>query len=146
VKAGLEDGQAALLVMIGALTDGRKVVLAVESGQREPKESWGAVLRDLRTRGLKPWRCTMADGQLGIWATAPAECPSLTCVTDNSLNSDVYSCFGIFIVLPFLVISIIRHPWKTKFWGKFTRQRNRVGTGSAVAPSPRPCFKFVASG
>ena len=42
MKTGLEDSQAALLVMIGALTDGRKVVLAVESGQREPKESWGA--------------------------------------------------------------------------------------------------------
>src|SRR5918999_28637 len=68
VKAGLEDTKAALLVMIGALTDGRKVVLAVESGQRESKDSWGAVLRDLRARGLQPWRCTIADGHLGIWA------------------------------------------------------------------------------
>lgn len=33
VKAGLEQTKAALLVVIGALTDGRKVVLAVESGQ-----------------------------------------------------------------------------------------------------------------
>lgn len=63
VKAGLEKTNAALLVVIGALTDGRKVVLAVESGQRESKESWGTVLRDLRTRGLKPWRCTSADGR-----------------------------------------------------------------------------------
>ena len=39
VKAGLDDSKAALLVLIGALTDGRKVVLAVESGQRESKES-----------------------------------------------------------------------------------------------------------
>ena len=31
VKAGLEDTKAALLVIIGALKDGRKVVLAVES-------------------------------------------------------------------------------------------------------------------
>ena len=45
VKAGLEDTKAALLVMIGALTNGQKVVLAVESGQRESKESWGAMLR-----------------------------------------------------------------------------------------------------
>ena len=35
VKAGLEDTKAALLVMIGVLTNGQKVVLAVESGQRE---------------------------------------------------------------------------------------------------------------
>ena len=75
-KAGLEDSKAALLVMIGALTDGRKVVLAVESGQRESKESWGAVLRDLRTRGLKPWRCTIADGHLGIWAALGEQQPT----------------------------------------------------------------------
>src|SRR5215831_13311016 len=35
VKAGLEDTKAALLVMIGVLINGQKVVLAVESGQRE---------------------------------------------------------------------------------------------------------------
>jgi transposase-like protein len=68
VKAGLEDTKAALLVIIGALRDGRKVVLAVESGQRESKESWARVLRDLRDRGLRPWQVTVADGHLGIWA------------------------------------------------------------------------------
>jgi transposase-like protein len=56
VKAGLEDSKAALLVIVGALRDGRKVVLAIESGQRESKESWARVLRDLRARGLSsPW-------------------------------------------------------------------------------------------
>jgi transposase-like protein len=54
VKAGLEDSKSALLVLIGALTDGCKVVLAVESGERESKESWGVVLRDLHARGLEP--------------------------------------------------------------------------------------------
>ncbi len=68
VKAGLKDSTAALLVMIGALTDRWKVVLAVESSQRESKESLGAVLRDLLARGLKPWRYTIADGHLGIKA------------------------------------------------------------------------------
>ena len=68
VKAGLEDTKAALLVMIGALTTGQKIVLAVESGQRESKASWGAVLRDLQARGLPPWQWTIADGHLGIWA------------------------------------------------------------------------------
>ena len=68
VKAGLEDPKAALLVMIGALTNGQQVVLAVESGQRESKASWGAMRRDLRARGLKPWRCTSADGHVGLWA------------------------------------------------------------------------------
>jgi transposase-like protein len=63
--------------MIGALTDGRKVVLAVESGQRESKESWGIILRDLRKRGLKPWRCTIADGHLGLWAALREQNPQL---------------------------------------------------------------------
>lgn len=76
VKAGLQDTKAALLVLIGALTDGQKVVLAVESGQRESKASWGAVLRDLRARGLNPWRCTVADGHLGIWAALAEQQPT----------------------------------------------------------------------
>lgn len=76
VKAGLEDSKAALLVLVGAGTDGRKVILAVTSGQRESKESWGAVLRDLRARGLKPWRCTIADGHLGIWAALGEQQPT----------------------------------------------------------------------
>jgi len=67
VKAGLEDGKAALLVIIGALRDGTKVVLAVESGERESTESWARVLRSLRDRGLKHWKATVADGHLGLW-------------------------------------------------------------------------------
>ncbi|MBI3795518.1 MAG: IS256 family transposase [Deltaproteobacteria bacterium] len=77
VKAGLEDTKAALLVMIGVLTDGQKVVLAVESGQRESKESWGMILRNLRKRGLNPWRCTIADGHLGLWAALGEQYPTL---------------------------------------------------------------------
>src|SRR5262245_2387152 len=77
VKAGLEDTRAALLVMIGVLTNGQKVVLAVESGQRESKESWGMMVRDLRKRGLKPWRCTIADGHLGLWAALGEQYPTL---------------------------------------------------------------------
>lgn len=68
VKAGLEDTKAALLVIVGALKDGCKGVLTVESGQRKSKESWARVLRDLRQRGLYPWRATVADGHLGMSA------------------------------------------------------------------------------
>lgn len=63
--------------MIGALTNGQKVILALESGQRESKESWGMMLRDLRKRGLKPWRCTIADGHLGLWAVLGEQYPAL---------------------------------------------------------------------
>lgn len=67
VKAGLEDGKAALLVLIGADTEGQKHVLAIESGQRESTECWTSLLRNLRARGLKAPRLTTADGHLGIW-------------------------------------------------------------------------------
>ena len=75
VKAGLEHSKAALLVIIGALKDGRKVVLAIEAGQRESKESWARVMRDLFARGLKPWKVTVADGHLGIWSALGELCP-----------------------------------------------------------------------
>jgi putative transposase len=67
VKAGLEDGKAALLVVIGALASGDKVLLAVESGQRESIPSWSRVLRDLKARGLRAPKVLCADGHLGIW-------------------------------------------------------------------------------
>ena len=75
-KAGLEDSKAALWVMIGACTEGQKSVLAVESGPRESKASWGAVWRDLRARGLQPWRGTSADGPLGSWAALAEQPPT----------------------------------------------------------------------
>jgi putative transposase len=68
VKAGLEKDKAALLVIIGALTNGSKIFLACESGYRESKESWSGVLRSLTTRGLRLGKLTIADGHLGIWS------------------------------------------------------------------------------
>jgi len=68
VKAGVADRKAALLVIVGALSDGQKVLLACEAGERESKESWLSVLRALKARGLKFPRVTVADGHLGIWA------------------------------------------------------------------------------
>jgi transposase-like protein len=68
VKAGLEKEKAALLVLIGATSTGEKVILAVESGQRESTESWSSALRDLKARGLRAPKLTIADGHLGIWS------------------------------------------------------------------------------
>lgn len=68
VKAGIEDRKSALLTIVGALTTGEKVVLACESGERESKESWLKLLRDLKNRGLTFPRLTVADGHLGLWA------------------------------------------------------------------------------
>ncbi len=70
VKAGLEKDKAALLVVMGALSDGTKELLAVVPGYRESSESWGAVFRDLRDRGVRPPRLILADGNAAIWAAA----------------------------------------------------------------------------
>ncbi len=75
VKAGLEQEKAALLVVLGALADGRKVVLAVTPGHRESTRSWAAVLRDLRERGLRGPRLVIGDGHLGIWGALRAVYP-----------------------------------------------------------------------
>jgi transposase-like protein len=67
VKAGLEKDKAPLLVAIGGLSDGQKVVLAVEPGYRESAESWSGVMRDLKQRGMNSPRLVVGDGHLGIW-------------------------------------------------------------------------------
>jgi transposase-like protein len=67
VKAGLEKEKAALLVAVGALADGSKVILAVEAGARESTESWSRLLRDLKRRGMNCPRLVIGDGHLGIW-------------------------------------------------------------------------------
>ena len=61
-KAGLEKDKAAMLVLIAALREGRKVVLAVESGYRESIESWATLLRELKARGLRAPQLLVADG------------------------------------------------------------------------------------
>ncbi len=67
VKAGLEREKAAILVVMAALSDGRKVVVSAVPGYRESTRSWSEVLRDLRDRGLNCPRLVVGDGHLGIW-------------------------------------------------------------------------------
>ena len=54
-------------VLVAALRDGRKVVIAVDSGYREWTESWAPLLRNLQSRGLRAPRLVVSDGHLGIW-------------------------------------------------------------------------------
>ena len=75
VKAGLEKEKAALLVVIGACSDGVKRVLAVESGHRESETSWSALLRDLKARSMNAPRLIIGDGHLGIWSALNAVFP-----------------------------------------------------------------------
>jgi transposase-like protein len=67
VKAGLERDKAALLVVLGAMRDGTKEVLALRPGYRESVESWSEVLRDLKARGIEAPKLLMADGNAAIW-------------------------------------------------------------------------------
>src|SRR6516165_6997319 len=66
----LEDERLCTLVMIGAKPNGEKELLAVEDGYRESAESWKAVLRELKRRGLVAPVVAVGDGALGFWAAA----------------------------------------------------------------------------
>src|SRR3954465_382244 len=63
-----EDDRLCLLVVIGVREDGVKELLAVEDGYRESTDSWAAVMRDLRDRGLNEPKLVIGDGALGTWA------------------------------------------------------------------------------
>jgi putative transposase len=63
-----EDDRLCLLVVIGVREDGCKELLAVEDGYRESADSWAAVFRDLKDRGLGCPRLVTGDGALGAWA------------------------------------------------------------------------------
>jgi transposase-like protein len=62
-----EDARMACLVIVGALPDGRKEVIALEDGYRESTEAWKSVLRDLKARGMPPPHLAIADGAMGFW-------------------------------------------------------------------------------
>lgn len=63
----LEEDRLALLVVIGVRVDGTKELVALEDGYRESTESWLAVLRDLKDRGMRAPAVAVGDGALGFW-------------------------------------------------------------------------------
>ncbi len=70
IKAGIADERACLLVVMGADVSGKKHLLAMEEGYRESKESWVALLRNLKARGMNEPSLAVGDGGLGFWAAA----------------------------------------------------------------------------
>lgn len=67
-RVRLGGDNVCILVIIGALEDGTKELVAVCAGYRESKESWLEVLRELENRGLKiPPKLAVGDGALGFW-------------------------------------------------------------------------------
>ena len=64
----LEDARPCVLVVIGALQDGTKELLALADGFRESKDSWLELLRDLKAHGLREGpKLAIAEGCLGFW-------------------------------------------------------------------------------
>ena len=63
----MEEKQC-LLVIIGATKEGKKELLALESGFRESELSWSELLLDLKRRGLtNSPELAVGDGGLGFW-------------------------------------------------------------------------------
>lgn len=79
-----------ILVIMAALEDGKKEMVAVLDGYRESKESWRGVLRDLKRRGLKEVpKLAVGDGGLGFWAALEEEFPQAReqrCWVHKTLN------------------------------------------------------------
>lgn len=76
----LSDDRPCVLVIIGALKNGKKELVTVVDGQRESKLSWKEVLQDLKRRGLliAP-KLAIGDGGLGFWSAIEEEFPSTRC-------------------------------------------------------------------
>ena len=64
----LEEDRLCTLVVIGVRLDGTKELVAIADGYRESTESWRALLRDLRRRGMRAPAVAVGDGALGFWA------------------------------------------------------------------------------
>ncbi|MCG3132932.1 MAG: IS256 family transposase ISCysp27 [Planctomycetes bacterium] len=77
VNVRLTGERACILVVIGATSDGEKVLLAVHDGVRESEESWKDVLLSLRDRGMTVApELAIGDGALGFWAALPKVFPT----------------------------------------------------------------------
>jgi transposase-like protein len=67
VNIRLEEHKLCLLVMIGVRADGRKELIVLADGYREPAESWADLLRDCARRGMRAPVLAVGDGALGFW-------------------------------------------------------------------------------
>lgn len=74
----LTDDRPCMLVIMGALEDGTKELVAIHDGERESKLSWKEVLLDLKRRGLENIpELSVGDGALGYWAAIAEEFPGM---------------------------------------------------------------------
>jgi transposase-like protein len=74
----LEEGRRCILVLMGALEDGTKELLAVVDGERESKLSWLDLLRGLKQQGLNSVpKLAVGDGALGFWSAMAEAYPTV---------------------------------------------------------------------
>jgi putative transposase len=73
----LSDDRPCVLVLMGALEDGTKELIAMTDGERESAQSWLELLADAKSRGLveAPMLAT-GDGALGFWKALRQVYPS----------------------------------------------------------------------
>ena len=65
----LSDERPCVLVIVGALKDGTKELVALMDGERESALSWKELLLDLKRRGLEAGpEVSVGDGAMGFWA------------------------------------------------------------------------------
>jgi len=63
-----DNDRQCMLILMGATSEGKKELIAVEDGFRESEQSWTELLQDLFSRGLtKPPMLAVGDGALGFW-------------------------------------------------------------------------------
>jgi putative transposase len=73
----LSDDRPCVLVLMGALEDGTKELIAMIDGERESEQSWLELLLDARNRGLsEPPMLATGDGALGFWKALRQVFPS----------------------------------------------------------------------
>jgi putative transposase len=73
----LTDDRPCVLVLMGALEDGTKELIAMVDGQRESEQSWLELLLDAKSRGLEEApKLATGDGALGFWKALSQVYPS----------------------------------------------------------------------
>lgn len=73
----LDAARPCVLVIVGALPDGTKELVAIEDGERESKLSWARLMAGLKKRGLiHPPKLAIGDGALGFWSALEEQWPS----------------------------------------------------------------------
>jgi transposase-like protein len=74
----LEEDRQCILVLMGAMADGKKELIAVADGYRESEQSWLGLLLEVKARGLAmDPKLVIGDGALGFWKAVRQVWPNI---------------------------------------------------------------------